>query len=868
MRRLRLAAGAATQGRARARGVAVSNHLCEHFPYSRQQLFHLVRIGQLKSFGDAIAKHGRGLGCDLCKPAVASILASCWNEFVLKRDQAVLQDTNDYFLANLQKDGTYSVVPRVPGGEITPDKLITIGTVAKKYGLYTKITGGQRIDLFGAQVHQLPLIWKELIEAGFESGHAYGKAVRTVKSCVGSTWCRYGMQDSVRYAIDLENRYKGLRAPHKLKFAVSGCTRECAEAQSKDVGIIATEKGWNLYVCGNGGMRPRHADLLASDLDGGTLIRYVDRFLMFYIRTADRLQRTSVWLENLEGGLDYLKQVVIEDQLGIAAELETDMARIIGSYECEWRKAINDPQTLKRFRHFVNSDRSDDNVVFINERGQIRPASRRRARAGGLMSTARWQFVCELDELLPDSGVAALIDGHQFAIFRVGQQVYALDNFDPHSGANVLSRGIVGDMQGEPVVASPVYKHHFSLITGRCLEAPQMSVRAYPARVTDGRIWVKSAPLRVVTGPRKLVVIGNGMAGIKVVEELLAMAPHAYEITVFGAEPHPNYNRILLSPLLAGDKQVDDIIINPLEWYREHGITLHTGDPVVTIDRRRRVVRSRSGIEAPYDRLLLATGSKPIILPVPGHNLSGVVTFRDLHDVSAMLQSARAHRKAIVIGGGLLGLEAANGLLKQGMDVTVVHIVDMLMERQLDRSAAALLKESLERRGMKFRMPAKTVAIGGDTRATGVHSKTVASSTRTSSSWPPVSGRTSTWPARSACVATAACWSTTRCRRSIPASMPWANASNTAIAPMAWSRPCSSKRRCAPRISPSSASAATEAPCCRHSSRSAASTCSPPAISSAGRPARHWCSRMRSAASTSVSSSRTTRCAAPCSMAT
>ena len=359
-----------------SRGVEISNHLCEHFPYSRQQLFHLIRIGQLKSFGDTLAKHGRGLGCDICKPVVASILASCWNEFVLKRDQAVLQDTNDYFLANMQKDGTYSVVPRVPGGEITPDKLIVIGTVAKKYGLYTKITGGQRIDLFGALVHQLPLIWRELIDAGFESGHAYGKAVRTVKSCVGSTWCRYGMQDSVGYAIDLENRYKGLRAPHKLKFAVSGCTRECAEAQSKDVGIIATEKGWNLYVCGNGGMKPRHADLLAADLDSATLIRYVDRFLMFYIRTADRLQRTSVWLENLEGGLDYVKQVVIEDTLGIAAELEADMARIIDSYECEWRKAIEDPQTLKRFRHFVNSDRADDNVRFIEERGQIRPANR------------------------------------------------------------------------------------------------------------------------------------------------------------------------------------------------------------------------------------------------------------------------------------------------------------------------------------------------------------------------------------------------------------------------------------------------------------------------------------------------------------
>jgi nitrite reductase (NADH) large subunit len=255
-----------------------------------------------------------------------------------------------------------------------------IGSVAKKYGLYTKITGGQRIDLIGAQVHQLPLIWRELIDAGFESGHAYGKAVRTVKSCVGSIWCRYGVQDSVGYAIDLENRYKGLRAPHKLKFAVSGCTRECAEAQGKDVGIIATERGWNLYVCGNGGMKPRHADLLASDLDGATLIRYIDRFLMFYIRTADRLQRTSVWLENLEGGLDYLKQVIVEDKLGIAAELETDMARVIDTYQCEWRKAIEDPQTLKRFRHFVNSDRADDNVVFVEERGQIRPAQRSERR--------------------------------------------------------------------------------------------------------------------------------------------------------------------------------------------------------------------------------------------------------------------------------------------------------------------------------------------------------------------------------------------------------------------------------------------------------------------------------------------------------
>ena len=292
----------------------------------------------------------------------------CWPR------QSAAQYSNDYYLANIQKDGSYSIVPRIAGGEITPRQLITIGEIAQKFRLYTKITGGQRIDMLGAQIHQLPLIWRELIDAGFESGHAYGKAVRTVKSCVGSTWCRYGVQDSVGLAIDIENRYKGLRSPHKIKFAVSGCTRECAEAQSKDVGVIATEKGWNLYVCGNGGMKPRHAELLAGDLDRATLIRYIDRFLMFYIRTAERLQRTSVWRDALEGGLEYLKQVICEDSLGIGAELEADMQRVIGSYECEWKKTIGDPQALKRFRHFVNSDRADSRIVFVDERGQPRPA--------------------------------------------------------------------------------------------------------------------------------------------------------------------------------------------------------------------------------------------------------------------------------------------------------------------------------------------------------------------------------------------------------------------------------------------------------------------------------------------------------------
>lgn len=355
-------------------GVEVCTDLCEHFPHTRQELYHLVRVERITTFEALVAKHGRGRGCDTCKPAVASILASCWNDHVLKSRHAPLQDTNDHFLANMQKNGTYSVVPRVAAGEITPEKLIALGQVAKKYDLYTKITGGQRIDLFGAQVHELPLIWRELIDAGFETGHAYGKAVRTVKSCVGSTWCRYGVLDSVGMAIAIENRYKGLRAPHKLKFAVSGCTRECAEAQSKDVGVIATEIGWNLYVCGNGGMRPRHADLFATGLDDAQLITLIDRFLMFYVRTADRLQRTSVWLESLEGGLDYLKSVIVDDKLGLATELETEMAHVIATYECEWKSTIEDAEKLKRFRTFVNSEQADDSLVFVRERGQRRPA--------------------------------------------------------------------------------------------------------------------------------------------------------------------------------------------------------------------------------------------------------------------------------------------------------------------------------------------------------------------------------------------------------------------------------------------------------------------------------------------------------------
>jgi nitrite reductase (NADH) large subunit len=355
-------------------GYEVNTDICEHFAYTRQDLYTLIRVEQIKTFTDLLARHGKGKGCEICKPTVGSILASCWNDYILKAEHTPLQDTNDNYLANMQKDGTYSVVPRIAGGEISPDMLIALGQVGKKYKLYTKITGGQRVDLFGARVDQLPPIWKELIDAGFESGHAYGKSLRTVKSCVGSTWCRYGVADSVGLAIELENRYKGLRSPHKIKFAVSGCTRECAEAQGKDVGIIATENGWNLYVCGNGGMKPRHADLFATGLDKSTLIQYIDRFLSFYVRSADRLQRTSVWMENMEGGLDYLKSVVIEDKLGLCEQLEQQMQTVIDTYQCEWKTTIEDESKLKRFRHFVNSEQNDDNVVFVEERGQIRPA--------------------------------------------------------------------------------------------------------------------------------------------------------------------------------------------------------------------------------------------------------------------------------------------------------------------------------------------------------------------------------------------------------------------------------------------------------------------------------------------------------------
>ena len=356
-------------------GHDVDNSLCEHFSYSRQQLTDIIRSKRIMNFNELLDEYGTGGGCDVCKPAAASIFASYWNKPILDSDYVSLQDSNDIFLGNIQKDGTYSVVPRIPAGEITPEKLVILGKIGQDFNLYTKITGGQRIDFFGAQLHQLPQIWRRLCDAGFETGHAYGKSVRTVKSCVGDSWCRYGVDDSMTLAIDLENRYKGLRAPHKLKFAVSGCTRECAEAKSKDVGIIATEKGWNLYIGGNGGMRPRHGDLFAADLDRTRLLQYIDRILMFYIRTADRLQRTSVWLESIEGGMAYLQDVVMNDALSIAEQLETEIQYNRKHYECEWAATLNDEEKICRFEHYINSQETDENLSYDTQRGQKRPCS-------------------------------------------------------------------------------------------------------------------------------------------------------------------------------------------------------------------------------------------------------------------------------------------------------------------------------------------------------------------------------------------------------------------------------------------------------------------------------------------------------------
>jgi nitrite reductase (NADH) large subunit len=497
-------------------GKATKPRLCEHFAYTRQELYEIVRVKRLESWEQVLASAGQGFGCEICKPAVASILASVFNAFIVKHD--TLQDTNDRYLANIQRQGLYSIVPRVPGGEITPRKLMALGRIAEKYGLYTKITGGQRIDLFGASVNQLPDIWEELIAEGFESGHAYGKALRTVKSCVGSTWCRYGLHDSVGFAIRVEERYRGIRAPHKLKSAVSGCVRECAEAQSKDFGIIATDKGWNLYVCGNGGARPRHADLLAADIDEETVIKYIDRFLMFYIATADKLTRTSVWLDKMQGGIEHLKDVIIRDSLGICAQLERDMQYLVDTYRCEWAAVVNDPVARQKFAHFANSPEADDSVELMAERSQTRPVdwgkpgdpAKENARISLPVIRSAWVRLAPVNTFPKDGGRTVRYGNSQIAVFNFESrgEWYATQNKCPHMKDMVLSRGLIGDQQGVPKVACPLHKKNFSLADGKCLSDDEYKILTFPVRVEDGWVHVELPDEQTterLIGPDRLV---------------------------------------------------------------------------------------------------------------------------------------------------------------------------------------------------------------------------------------------------------------------------------------------------------------------------------------------------------------------------
>ncbi|MEO1994405.1 MAG: nitrite reductase large subunit NirB [Planctomycetaceae bacterium] len=499
-------------------GKSLGTQLCEHFTYNRTELFAIVKTKQLRSFTEVIAECGSGNGCEICKPAIASILAGLWNGNVQEPEHQTLQDTNDRFLANMQRGGLYSVIPRVPGGEITPDQLSAIADTATKYGLYTKITGGQRIDLLGAQIQDLPDIWEQLIEAGLESGHAYGKALRTVKSCVGTAWCRYGVQDAVGFAIRVESRYKGIRSPHKVKMAVSGCTRECAEAQSKDVGLVATENGYNLYVCGNGGSKPRHADLLAADIDEDTAMTYVDRFLMYYISTADKLTRTSIWCEKLEGGIDHIRQVVVDDKLGVCGELEKMMQRLVGSYECEWSRVVNDPEQRKRFRQFVNTDETEPCIEIVSERGQPRPAdwpnelvsleqfhaheqSQMAAESSDdLRADVRWVHVGSVDDFPIDGGATIKYGNSQIAVFNFSSRGawYATQNMCPHKKAFVLSRGIVGNEGDVPKVACPLHKKTFSLESGQSLQNEDYRIRTFPVRIDQTHVYLELPPTHVL----------------------------------------------------------------------------------------------------------------------------------------------------------------------------------------------------------------------------------------------------------------------------------------------------------------------------------------------------------------------------------
>ncbi|CAE7333503.1 nasB [Symbiodinium sp. CCMP2456] len=493
----------------KALGKEVKAGISECFPYTRQELFNIFRVKEIKTFQDAIEKVAvGGNGSELDKPVIASILANLWNDSVLKSGRDQIQDTNDRFLANIQKTGTYSVIPRCAGGDITPDELIAIGTVAKKYGLWTKVTGAQRLGMYGAPVHELPSIFKELVDAGLESGHAYGKALRTVKSCVGSTWCRYGQQDSVSMACTLENRYKGLRAPHKIKMAVSGCLRECAEAQGKDVGCIATNSGYNLYLCGNGGAKPRHAQLFASSIDEETCLKYIDRFLMFYCSTAKHLQRTAPWLEELPGGIEYLRKVIIDDCLGICEDLEGLMRRNVEAYKCEWKEVVYDEELQKKFQQFVNTKETQDTeqLEYVNMRKQRHPATYDLPDIKGAAAFSKekaeesWQWypVGKVQDFPQAGGLAMKHGDAEVAVFNLSHRQdesdkwFATQNLCPFKQVRVISRGLVGEpASGAITVADPVYKTVYDLRTGCGITSPDLNLSTFRTRVTDGTVEVK-----------------------------------------------------------------------------------------------------------------------------------------------------------------------------------------------------------------------------------------------------------------------------------------------------------------------------------------------------------------------------------------
>ena len=497
----------------KAMGKEVKAGICSCFPYTRRELFDIVRVKEIKTFEEAVEKAAKGgSGCELCKPVLASIMAGLWNECILRDGRDQIQDTNDRFLANVQKTGTYSVIPRCPGGDISPDELIAIGTTAKKYGLWTKVTGAQRLGMYGAPVHELPAIFKDLVNAGLESGHAYGKALRTVKSCVGSTWCRYGQQDSVSMACRMEDRYKGLRAPHKIKMAASGCFRECAEAQGKDVGCIATNAGYNLYVCGNGGAKPRHAQLLATSLDEEMCLKYIDRFLMFYISTAKHLQRTAPWLEELPGGIDYLKKVVIDDVLGIAADLEALMNKNVEAYRCEWKEVAYDEELQKKFRQYVNTTETQDTeqLEYVDMRKQRHPAPYDLPDIKGpaiwKKETApdswQWYPAGKASDFPANGGLAMKHGSAEVAVFSLpgrtseAERWFATQNVCPVKQVRVMSRGLIGEpASGAITVADPVYKTVFDLRTGQSIASQELNVSTFQVRASsEGIVEVKLPP--------------------------------------------------------------------------------------------------------------------------------------------------------------------------------------------------------------------------------------------------------------------------------------------------------------------------------------------------------------------------------------